>query len=206
MLHGDFTETTAYSMIQLSDAYQRCDQLEQAVARLEHACTILSTIETAAKEADRPRITLQLNKTILQLVNIHLLIERVPEAEALTQKLEARLETNLEDQFTFKLFNELGNTIRKHDNLAVAIQLYKKSLLSIKSRFKNTYLSTRDTSKILINIASTEYMRDNLQEALRYYEHALNVIRNCGESAEKEDALELKTLLADQAKVHVSIA
>lgn len=58
MLHGDFTETTAYSMIQLSDAYQKCDGYIQAVSHLEHACTILTTIETAAKEAERPRVTL----------------------------------------------------------------------------------------------------------------------------------------------------
>ena len=36
----------------------------------------------------------------------------------------------------------------------------------------------RDTSKILINIASTEFMQDNANEALRYYEHALNVLKN----------------------------
>ena len=72
--------------------------------------------------------------------------------------VEGRLEQNLEDVFTFKLLNELGNTIRKHDDLPLAIQLYKKSLLSIKMRFKNEYLRMRDTSKILINIASTEFM------------------------------------------------
>lgn len=103
--------------------------------------------------------------------------------------------------------------IRKHDNLNVAIQLYKKALLSIKQRFKNSYLSNRDTSKILINIAQTEFMRDNLPEAQRYYEHALNVIRNCVEFMIPEqtgntgnEANELKALLADQAKIHVSIA
>ena len=74
--------------------------------------------------------------------------------------VEGRLEQNLEDVFTFKLLNELGNTIRKHDDLPLAIQLYKKSLLSIKMRFKNEYLRMRDTSKILINIASTEFMQD----------------------------------------------
>lgn len=114
----------------------------------------------------------------------------------------------MEDQFTFKLFNELANVVRKHGDFNVAIQLYKKSLLSIKSRFKNGYLKSRDTSKILINIASTEFMRDNLQEALRYYEHALNVVRGCIEECVgvQEKECELKTLLADQAKIHVSIA
>jgi tetratricopeptide (TPR) repeat protein len=97
-----------------------------------------------------------------------------------------RLETVLEDAYTFKLLNELANVMRKHDRLSTAIQLYKKALLSIKMRFKNDYLSQRDTSKILINIASTEYIRDNLSESLRYYEHALNVIKSCKEFPDKE--------------------
>ena len=69
--------------------------------------------------------------------------------------------------------------MRKNDDLAMAVQLYKKSLLSIKIRFKNDYLQMRDTAKILINIASTEYMRDESVESLRYYKHALSVLRNC---------------------------
>ena len=75
--------------------------------------------------------------------------------------------------------NELGNTLRKHDDLPMAVQLYKKSLLSIKIRYKNDYLQMRDTAKILINIASTEFMQDESVEALRYYQHALNVLKNC---------------------------
>ena len=39
----------------------------------------------------------------------------------------------------------------------------------------------RDTSKILINIASTEFMQDEPSEAMRYYEHALNVLKNTPE-------------------------
>ena len=46
-------------------------------------------------------------------------------------------------------------------------------------------------------------MRDNLQEALRYYEHALNVVRNCIESNPIEDQSQL---FVDKAKIHVSIA
>ena len=37
----------------------------------------------------------------------------------------------------------------------------------------------RDTAKILINIASTEYMQDENAEALRYYKHAMSVLKNC---------------------------
>lgn len=58
----------------------------------------------------------------------------------------------------------------------MAIQLYKKSLLSLKNRFKNSYLNRDETSKILIDIASTEFMRQNNSEAIRYYEHAIVVL------------------------------
>ena len=79
--------------------------------------------------------------------------------------------------------------MRKHDDLPMAVQLYKKSLLSIKTRFKNDYLQMRDTAKILINIASTEFMQDENVESLRYYQHALNVIKNCPEYPMKEIGL-----------------
>ena len=61
----------------------------------------------------------------------------------------------------------------------------------------------RDTSKILINIASTEFMQDEPAESLRYYEHALNVLRNTSEfpSITEQMKGELKpeqiTLMAD---------
>ena len=42
-------------------------------------------------------------------------------AEQLIQQVEGRLEQNLEDMFTFKLLNELGNTMRKHDDLQLAV-------------------------------------------------------------------------------------
>lgn len=103
----------------------------------------------------------------------------------------------MEDVFTFKLLNELGNTLRKHDDLPTAVQIYKKSLLSIKIRCKNDYLQMRDTAKILINIASTEFMQDENVESLRYYQHALNVIKNCPEYPVKEITYLRKTGRAD---------
>ena len=82
----------------------------------------------------------------------------------------------------------------------------------------------RDTAKILINIASTEFMQDENVESLRYYQHALNVLRNCPDYPMREitefrrqhghrtnaqpDFLlrpEQVTLAVDLAKVHVSI-
>ena len=53
-------------------------------------------------------------------------------------------------------------------------------------------------------------MSDNLPEALRYYEHALNVVRNCSDCLQSDLlgdlTIEQVTLLSDQAKIHVSIA
>lgn len=82
----------------------------------------------------------------------------------------------------------------------------------------------RDTAKILINIASTEYMRDEGTESVRYYKHALSVLRNCKEYPTSElnaihqvtkdtdedmPIFELTpdqvTIAVDVAKVHVSL-
>ena len=70
----------------------------------------------------------------------------------------------------------------------------------------------RDTSKILINIASTEFMQDETGESLRYYEHALNVLKNTAEypsiteKMKGELSPEQQILLADVAKVTASIS
>ena len=105
----------------------------------------------------------------------------------------------MEDASTFQLMCELGNTLRKHNQLELAVQLYKKSLLSLKQRFKNTYLQQRDTSRMIINIASTEFMRNNISEALRYYEHAIVVLNQTSVGvADISKWIEL-------AKVHVSV-
>ena len=81
MIHGDFTETTAYSMVQLSDAYLDCDKLPQAASNLEHASTILAALETKTRsDEERQRVTLQLNKATLQLVNLYLMQDRQDDA------------------------------------------------------------------------------------------------------------------------------
>jgi len=56
-------------------------------------------------------------------------------------------------------------------------------------------------------------MNDNLPDALRYYQHALNVLTTChsadqvsdGENEDKGNDVEAG-LAADSAKVHISIA
>lgn len=39
-------------------------------------------------------------------------------------------------------------------------------------------MNVKETSKVLINIATSEYLRGNNNEALQYYEHALTVMNN----------------------------
>ena len=68
----------------------------------------------------------------------------------------------------------------------------------MKKRFKKTYLERHDTGRVLINIASTEYLRNNSTEALRYYEHALAVLKACRDPS--------VTVQIDLGKAHVSIA
>lgn len=69
----------------------------------------------------------------------------------------------------------------------------------------------RDTSRILINIASTEFMQDESAESLRYYEHALNVLKNTPEFPSISEKMkgdlspEQNLLMADVAKVTASI-
>ena len=84
------------------------------------------------------------------------------------------------------------------------MQLYKKSLLSLKHRFKNNYLQQRETSKIIIDIASTEFIRNNLAEAMRYYGHAVLVLNQIKKSKDGEESSDL-TRWIDLAKVHVSL-
>lgn len=110
----------------------------------------------------------------------------------------------MEHQSTFQIMSDLGNTLRKHNQLELAVQLYKKSLLSLKHRFKNNYLQQRETSKIIINIASTEFIRSNLAEAMRYYEHAVLVLNQTKMSKDSDEMNDL-TKWMDLAKVYVSL-
>ena len=48
-------------------------------------------------------------------------MERKEEADQLITQSEGRLEQHLDEQFTFKLLNELGNTLRKHNDLQMAV-------------------------------------------------------------------------------------
>ena len=60
----------------------------------------------------------------------------------------------------------------------------------------------RETSKILINIATTECLRNNPVEALKFYEHALAVISNTS----KEKGMGGFTIDPEAAKIYLSMA
>ena len=44
-INGDYTETTAYSMVQVADAYQAEEDYSKAINSLEHGGMILSKLE-----------------------------------------------------------------------------------------------------------------------------------------------------------------
>merc|ERR1719329_178675 len=73
--------------------------------------------------------------------------------------------------------NEIANMLRKHENLDLATAYYKKALLCIKRRYKSEYLSQMGTSKILINIATVQYLSKSHSEAIKYFNHALDVLQ-----------------------------
>ena len=72
------------------------------------------------------------------------------------------------------MLNEVANQLRKNENLELAVVYYRKALLSVKKRYKNEYLNQMSTSKILINIATVQYLLENYPEAIKYYKHSID--------------------------------
>jgi hypothetical protein len=72
----------------------------------------------------------------------------------------------------------------------------------LKKKYKQNYLNIRETSKILINIATSEYIRENPMEAIKFYEHALAVINNTS----KEKSVGGFTIDPEAAKIYLSMA
>ena len=123
--------------------------------------------------SEKEEVSFMIEKNYIQLIDLYIITDKGLEAQQSIDLLEARLEAKVDSPETFKMFNELANVLRKHSNMPLAISVYKKALLSVKARFKNDYLGFRDSSRILINIASTELIQENHVEALKYYQHAL---------------------------------
>ena len=95
--------------------------------------------------------------------------------------------------------NELANSLHQHQEFDLAQTYYKKALLCMKRRHKNKYLNQPETSKILINIATVHYLVRNFQEAVKYYQHALEVLYRCEDANPSE-------IIAERGKVHMSLA
>ena len=49
-------------------------------------------------------------------------------------------------EYTLGIINEIANILRKHENLDLATQFYKKALLCIKRLYKSEYLEQFCTS------------------------------------------------------------
>lgn len=67
-----------------------------------------------------------------------MLVNKTLDAQAIVNNLDSRLDSQvypsifyflqIEEENSFKVLNELANIMRKHNNLELAINLYKKSL------------------------------------------------------------------------------
>mmetsp|Transcript_30425 Transcript_30425/g.29792 ORF Transcript_30425/g.29792 Transcript_30425/m.29792 type:complete len:113 (-) Transcript_30425:136-474(-) len=98
------------------------------------------------------------------------------DAQSVLNTLETRLDSLMDNENTYKIFNELGNVLRKHNNVDLAINYYKKGILSIKQIHKTNYLQMKETGKVLINIATCESTNGNWSEAMKHYDHTLQVL------------------------------
>ena len=94
--------------------------------------------------------------------------------------------------------NELANSLHQHQEFERALVYYKKALLCMKRRHKNKYIAQPETAKILINIATVHFVTRNSHEALKYYQHAVEVLYRV--EAASEDTI------AERGKVHMSLA
>ena len=50
------------------------------------------------------------------------------------------------DDYSYSMMNEIANTLRRHDNLTLSIDFYKKALVCVKRRHKSDYLSQFSTA------------------------------------------------------------
>ena len=137
---------------------------------MEHSIT--------ADDGQLLKMTERLDQLYLELINLYLMVDKPTECQSVMQNLEDRLETMaVYDDYAFGIMNEIANMLRKHENLDLATSYYKKALLCIKRRYKSEYLCQMATSKILINIATVQYLTKNPSEALKYFNHALDVLQ-----------------------------
>lgn len=139
---------------------------------------ILATLESKKDDQnDKIKIAEKLDQLYLQLIDLYLTIEKPAEAESVIQLLESRLTMNSsEDDYAFGIMNEMANTLRKHNNLELSNEYYKKALLCIKRRYKTDFKKQLSTSKVLINIATVHYLLENAPEAIKYYNHSIEVL------------------------------
>ncbi|CDW82633.1 tpr domain containing protein [Stylonychia lemnae] len=190
-LNGENDIETAQILVQLSQAFEADDKYSECIKKLEHAALIMKRLEknkipTMMISAE---LTQSINKIILRLLNLYLKVNQITQAQSVIHEIDQRAKEH-DDSISFKLLNELGNTLRNHNNSQFALEFYKKALqfqyllivnanrLCLKNKYKNSYLEQYDSSKILINIASCEYIRENYHESLKYYEYALQVLQN----------------------------
>lgn len=96
--------------------------------------------------------------------------------------------------------NEVAIIYHENEDLDTALKFYKKALLCMKKRYKNRFQEQKETSKILINIASLYESVSNFPDACKYYHHALDVLYK------SRDDENIALTCYERGKVHMSLA
>lgn len=119
------------------------EQPDFAVGSIEHACMILSKLESkkSGKNEDETKVTLKLDKSYLQLVELYLDLDQVQQSKNIINTIESRLESVCKSQaYAYRIMNDLANVLKKYNNHELSICYYKKALLCMKKRYKNKYI------------------------------------------------------------------
>lgn len=167
------------------------------------------------------KVAKKLDKIYLQLIDLYLELNNVAQCRQALSLLESRLERlSNSHEYSYRMMNELANTLHRHKDMDLALNYYKKALLCMKRRHKNKYLDHSETAKIIINMATVYFIIENFAESLKYHHHAIEVLdrvlRKMDGAAEqggqvdrgsKERQEQLyQDALAEKGKVHMSCA
>ena len=74
------------------------------------------------QDVSKSKITEKLDQLYLQLTDLYLTINKLEECYSVVQILEERLsKTQNRDDYAFGILNEIANSLRKHENLDLAV-------------------------------------------------------------------------------------
>lgn len=126
------------------------------------------------------------------------------EAESIIGVIEARV-SNIaaEQEYAYRLTNELAIILQQNGQVEGALRFYKKALLCMKKRHRNKFQEQYETAKILINIACLLEEQCDLPEAIRYFQHSIDVLYRI---KDYNGAVSPGLINFERAKIHMSLA